>query len=307
MPTATIHAWIPLNTPDAETDAFDGRRIAVLKPQWGRVNSAAEGLRIFDQPEDGPRRLTPDFANQLRAQADAVTFFVGGRWPAIEPILIDPSAARNALDTLVTLAHTYGCGVEIDFEGYDQWTPAAWLGYGSFLTALGNRLHAIGQTLSVDLPPLTGPDDRYLLTYAALEPLPIDLFIPMCYDYQHEFGAGQPLAPIDWTLDVFRWITNEIGDPARIAIGIPNYGYIARPNRLTVNSKSEIATMLNGDLTTGFQRDPASLEWFADIDGVHYRYTDAVGLTEKRRQLESLGCKNIAVWHLGGGNDWFLP
>lgn len=305
MTTARIHAWIPLNTPDAEVDAFDGRPIHTLKPQWARVNSASDGLRMFDQPEDGPRRLSPAFAEQLRAHCEEVNFFVGGRWPHIEPILTDQSEAQRAIDTLLHHARTLEMGVEIDFEGYDQWTTAAWEGYRAFLIGLGNALHAESLTLSVDVPPLTGPDDRYALTYEALAHLPIDLIIPMCYDHQHEFGAGTPLAPIQWTLDVFQWITEQIGDPDRIVIGLPNYGYVARPNRLTVNSRSEIAEMLGGDITSGFQRDAESLEWFADIEGVHYRYTDAVGLTEKRRLLEELGCRAISVWHLGGGNDWF--
>ena len=91
------------------------------------------------------------------------------------------------------------------------------------------RLHADGRTLTVSIPPVydagqTDDSGYWVYDYAAITPL-VDTIRVMAYDYSVPSGEPGPIAPLPWVDGVIAGTSAASGDPSKLVLGIPLYGY----------------------------------------------------------------------------------
>ncbi len=98
-------------------------------------------------------------------------------------------------------------------------------GYKSFLTQLGNTLHANGFTLMIDGPAAIADSGTYQWRYTDFNALPVDYIVVMEYDWQYDFGVGTPISPLSRMEEVTKEVLARITDPNKVVIGISSYGY----------------------------------------------------------------------------------
>ncbi len=93
-------------------------------------------------------------------------------------------------------------GIELDFEGFGQWTPQQYANYQSLVKAVGNAMHAIKCKLMIDGPAIS--DDKYQSYYPNwrwedFNNMPqVDFLTVMAYDEQADGGNGTPVASLSW-------------------------------------------------------------------------------------------------------------
>lgn len=116
----------------------------------------------------------------------------------------------------------YG-GVDVDFEYV---SPDVKAGYGRFIEKLQDEL-GDGFSVFVSLAPKNSPEQRGLLyeghDYPLLGSL-ADYVLLMTYEWGYTFGPPLAVAPIDQVKRVLDYGVSVIS-PAKIQLGIPNYGY----------------------------------------------------------------------------------
>ena len=195
-------------------------------------------------------------------------------------------------------------GVELDFEGWAQWTPQQYSGYKQFLTHLGNTLHHNGYKLMVDGPPvIASSGSSFVWNYADFNTLPVDYVVVLAYDWQFDFGAGTPVAPFSREVEVTNAVKGKITDINKIVIGIPSYGYHGATGSTAITEDTYVQSEAYPGYTTA-TRDSSSAEMMWTHAGISYDYADAETLAAKRVTIERLGIHYISVWSLGG-NPWF--
>ncbi len=219
-------------------------------------------------------------------------------------LIIDQTKINNAVKTIKNFLDTVQfTGIEIDFEGFAQWTPQQYNGYKNFLTQLGNTLHQNGYKLMIDGPGDIDVTNAYQWQYADFNKLPVDYIVVMEYDWQYDYGAGTPVAPFLREQNVTKTVIGQITDINKIVIGIPSYGYHGQTGgyNITIDSNTQSQAY---PIYSMASRDIASAEMMVTNAGIFYDYSDSQTLNTKRAAIERLGIKNISVWHLGG-NLWF--
>jgi spore germination protein YaaH len=137
------------------------------------------------------------------------------------------------VDTLAEFAASGDfAGLDIDYEQFafaddrSTWaeTRPSWV---AFITELAERLHADGRTLTVSIPPVyddgrTSDSGYWVYDYAAIAPV-VDKIRVMAYDYSTD--APGPIAPLDWVQQAIDGTSRASGDPAKLVLGLPFYGY----------------------------------------------------------------------------------
>jgi spore germination protein len=150
-----------------------------------------------------------------------------GSW-SYEPVarvLHDPVLMRNHVREIVDLVKREDfAGIDIDYENLRAGDRKA---FTTFVTDLGNALHAEGKTLSVALFAKTtdaGYDERNAAQdYAAIGRV-ADQVRLMAYDFHWGTSRPGPVAPIGWVRDVLQFAKTQI-PPDRIVLGVPLNGY----------------------------------------------------------------------------------
>ena len=99
----------------------------------------------------------------------------------------------------------------------------------AFVGELADRLHADGRTLTVSIPPVydagqTDDSGYWVYDYAAITPL-VDSIRVMAYDYSNASTDAGPVAPLDWVERVIAGTSAASGDPSKLVLGVPLYGY----------------------------------------------------------------------------------
>ena len=150
-------------------------------------------------------------------------------------ILADPDQRARHVDALAAFAADGDfAGLDIDYEqfafadGKDTWatTRPNWV---AFVGELADELHADGRTLTISIPPVydAGRSDDsgyWVYDYEAITPL-VDNIRVMAYDYSVPSGGAGPIAPIEWVDRVIAGTSAASGDPSKLVLGIPLYGY----------------------------------------------------------------------------------
>jgi spore germination protein YaaH len=162
----------------------------------------------------------------------------------------------------------------------------------------------VNKKLMIDGPAISKVSEEswFLWRYADFVSLPVDHIVVMAYDYQYDYGAGSPVAPLSWLKAIVNYTASQY-PKEKLTIGLPSYGYQG-PNgsyRITILTYDQIK------LKKGFstaKRDPLSGEMTWRSGSTVFFYQDAESLSQKLSAVSSLGITSVSVWHLGG-NLWF--
>ena len=193
-------------------------------------------------------------------------------------------------------------GIELDFEDYGGWSKETTNRYMGFVKRLGEALHAKNKQLMVDLPPVRNESEEnwYHFRLAEFNSLPVDYILIMTYDYQFDYGAGQPVAPTSWIKEVVAFTKKKVDDDNKIVIGLPSYGYQSGLN-IPVNIVT-LSQATKNPLFSTLRRDAESNELIAKVGNRVLVTQDSQSLSEKIKIVDEMGINKVSIWHIGGGN-----
>ena len=137
----------------------------------------------------------------------------------------DPQLQTTVLNALAQTMREKGyVGVDMDFEYI---APADAQGYQDFLRRAVEVMRPQGFTVSADLASKTSAGQQGLLyeahDYPAIGSI-VDRVLLMTYEWGYTYGPPMAVAPLNQVRDVVRYAVSEI-PPAKIFMGVPNYGY----------------------------------------------------------------------------------
>lgn len=301
-----IQAW---TFPDAKIDAsadITANKVDVLKPQYYTLNDDGS-LR---QLTIGFNAYTPANIALVKQNSKQQYVMVSGSTTGMGMLTASRALMNTFTSAMLTFLQSSGfTGVELDFEGFGDWSPSQYSAYKTFVALFGNTLHAKGYKLAIDGPAIS--DNIYQGYYpwkwedfnASLSV--VDYLVVMAYDYQADQGAGNPVAPLAWISNICQWMLAKITDHSRIVVGINSYGYAAKTGSYDgiVENTYQQSKLLQGISTA--VRDPSSGEMMWALNGISFDYSDAVTLQGKLNAVQATGITAMSVWHLGGGNPWF--
>ncbi len=283
---------------------MDGRGIDTLKPQYFTLEDSGV-LDLLTVANSGCNAYSPANARQIKQFSSHQYVTVSGNTTGMGALISDPTLETQATQRLLTFLKTVQfTGVELDYEGWGQWTPEQYSGYKQFLTQLGNTLHHNGYKLMVDGPAdiaLSGSSLAW--NYADFNTLPVDYGVVLAYDREYDYGAGTPVAPFSREAEATNAVKGKITDINKIVIGIPSYGYHGATGSTTIKEDPYVQSQTYPGYDTA-TRDSSSGEMMWTRAGISYDYADAETLAEKRATIERLGIHSISVWSLEG-NPWF--
>jgi HAD superfamily hydrolase (TIGR01509 family) len=333
-----LHAWVPFWALDDALPGLESRSNALtqVSPFWYDATSVDE-IRINPNTSSNE---SEQFVDTARAAGIAV---VASILDATEPgemaaILADRGKRADHVDAIVAFAaEGRFAGVDLDYERFafadarDTWatTSRNWV---AFITALAERLHADGRTLTVSVPPIydAGRTDRsgyWVYDYAAIAPL-VDSIRVMAYDYSTASSDPGPIAPLEWVQRIVAGTTAAVDDPSKLVLGVPLYGYNwptatsgdcpdgATPGVTTVTDRTvdELASNRGAtpayDVETGEWSFTYELEFddgttsctqrrqvnYVDVDGVEQRIQLALQAGFAGASLFALGYDSTALW-----------
>lgn len=282
----------------------DGRKIDAILAQFFIV-SPAGSLTLMTTSTYGCDGFDPSVLAQMRQHSGSQYVTVAAGASATAALTASPS---SSIQSLVSFASENGmAGVDVDFEGYSQWSAATLANYMAFLSSLASALHAEGMQLMVNLPAMGGqysdlkPSLYHGLSYAAVAAI-ADYANVMAYDYQYDYGAGNPVAPVPWVNAVIAYAKAQV-PIAKLVVSMPSYGYHGTTGKYDIGGfdTQQQSLALKGSINP--TRD-ASYELHFTKGRTSYVYQDAYGMTQKRLAIESAGIQTVAIFTLGG-NPWF--
>lgn len=143
----------------------------------------------------------------------------------VNTLLESEEIQNRVIDALVETVQEKGYeGVDLDFEYI---LPQDRDAYVVLVQKIADRMHAIGRTVSVALPPKVSADQKGLLyegiDYAGLGAA-ADTVLLMTYEWGYKYGPPMAVAPIPQVRKVLDYAVTEISRD-KIHMGIPNYGY----------------------------------------------------------------------------------
>jgi spore germination protein YaaH len=153
----------------------------------------------------------------------------------------------------------------------------------------------------IDAPAISDPVYQGYFQFKYEDFTNVDFVTIMAYDYQYDWGVGEPVAPEFWLKNVINWAKVRL-PLEKIVIGIPAYGYHGTLGsyNMTIDTYAQSSTY------PGFSTRKINSEgeevW--TNGNIYYSAQPKSSLDRKKTLIESLGIKNISVWHLGG-NNWF--
>jgi HAD superfamily hydrolase (TIGR01509 family) len=230
-----VQAWTPYWAIHDALPELDARAdtLHALSPFWFR----ATGADTIEVEPNAPADRAAQFIDTARRRGVPIVASIrdGTEAGVMAGILADPAQRARHVDALARFAATNEwAGLDIDYEqfafadGRDTWatTRPNWV---AFVEELAARLHADGRTLTVSVPPVfdggqTGDSGYWVYDYAAITPL-VDTVRVMAYDYSIASGPPGPIAPLSWVDSVIAATAKVSGDPSKLVLGIPLYGY----------------------------------------------------------------------------------
>ncbi len=325
-----VHAWTPYWTLEEALPALETRADTLhqVSPLWFR----ATGVDTIEIEPEASVDATEEFVDAARRRGVPVIPSVFDRTDAgvMAGILADPAQRARHIDALVEFAAEGDYeGLDIDYEqfafadGKDSWaaTRPNWV---AFVGELAARLHAEGRTLAVSIPPVydagqTDDSGYWVYDYTAITPL-VDAIRVMAYDYSNASTDEGPVAPLDWVERVIAGTSAASGDPSKLVLGVPLYGYnwpIAVSGTCPASAEG-VTTVTNVSVDDLAQRrggvpayDPASGEWSFQYELVvddgttactqlrHVNYVDADGAQLRMQRAMDAGFGGVALFTLG--------
>ena len=309
--TMKYHVWVYPGAPALDaSNTYKNNKIDVIRVEYFRLDSATGAMiQINENPQDlnsTKNAFSAANVTEIKQYSTEQLVTVSGDADGLR-LLVVPTKLTAAVNTLKSFVVNNGLtGIDIDFEGFGQWTATDYATYLTFLKSLGTALHGAGKKLAICAPNWTSGFDSSPFSFWKWQdfvPLPIDYITPMMYDWQWDYGGGSPIAPLNW---ISEWSGRLIAifGAARVVIGLPSYGYSGTNGKydITILTLDQIKAA-NG--FTGATRDASSAELFKTVSGKFYCSNDTTSLNAKRAAATSKGIYQISVWHAGGGNMFF--
>lgn len=301
--TASIQAWIYPGNPscNAQNEYSDGRIIDTLKPEYYTVLSDGT-LGLKTTVSDGCNAYSVYNASNIKAHSIHQYVTVSGDIRNTRKLFSSNFLKDSAITSLVDFTIQTGfTGIELDWEGFGDWTADDYANYKIFVTSLQNSLHDKGKLLMIDAPAIPNATYQGYFQFKYEDFTQIDYVAIMAYDYQYDFGAGEPVAPNLWITNTVNWAKDKL-PLNKIIIGIASYGY----HGLLGSYNITIDTYSQSSAYPGFtnRKISADGEGTWTEGGVYYSVQEVETLDKKRQLIEALGIKSISVWHMGD-NQWF--
>ena len=325
-----MQTWAPFWTLDESLPLLETRADTLhqVSPLWFR----ATGVDSIVREPDAPAEETEEFIDTARSRGVPVlpSIIDGTEAGVMAGILADPAQRARHVDAIVAFAAEGDYdGIDIDYEqfafadGKDTW-PTTRPNWVAFVGELSARLHADGRELTVSIPPVydAGQSDEsgyWVYDYAAIAPL-VDHIRVMAYDYSNASTAEGAVAPLDWVDRVIAGTSAAAGDPSKLILGVPLYGY-NWPIAVTGSCPSTaegVTTVTNQSVDDLAQRrggvpayDPTTGEWSFRYellvdDGTtsctqlrQVNYVDADGAQLRMQRAVDAGFDGVALFALG--------
>jgi len=305
------HVWMYPGAPalDAQTTFVDNH-VDVIRVEYFTLKPDGTLLLLKEDPKDlnsTKNAYSPANVNFIKKYSTEQLVTLSGDYLGLRG-LANGNNLSTAVTTLTQFVASQGLtGIDVDIEGFGQFTTADYATYKSFLLKLGTALHNAGNKLSLCAPNWTSPFSSPPLScgwkWQDFVALPIDYLTPMMYDWQWDYGAGTPVSPLSW---IKEWCANmlPIFGKERLVIGLPSYGYSGTPGKYDIN----ILTLDQIKAANGYvggKRDVSSQEMMKLVGGKVYVSNDTTSMNAKLQVLKSAGVTQVSVWHAGGGNEFF--
>jgi len=304
-----VMAWIYPGDPacNAPSEYSDGRVISVLKPEYFSLGNNGV-LTELTEDANGCNAYSAANVADVKSYSDQQFVTISGTAAGFNTLVGSSTLTTNFINTLTNFLTNNGLtGVEFDFEGFGTWTATNYSRYKTLCTTVGNSLHSNGFKLMIDGPAIPNATYQgyFLWKYEDFNSLPVDYICVMAYDFMFDNGAGTPVASLADLTASCNWAMSKITNPARLVIGLNNYGY----HGTTDGYSFTIDTYAQSQSLPGFgtaTRNSSSGEMVWAQGGVSYNYSDQTTLDGKKTAVYATGLDQISVWHLGG-NLWFSP
>ncbi|MDD2972867.1 MAG: glycosyl hydrolase family 18 protein [Lachnospiraceae bacterium] len=223
-------------------------------------------------------------------------------------VMVNDEEVRNTLiiQLINTLYEKNYAGTDIDFEYILAEDRDA---FTEFVRVTTESLNAEGFQVSVALAPKTSAEQQGLLyegkDYRALGEAANSVLL-MTYEWGYTFGPPMAVAPLNKVREVVEYAITEI-DPAKINLGIPNYGYDwTLPY---VRGESRARTIGNVEavqlaITQGveIQFDPiAQTPFYTYVEqGLSHEvwFEDVRSLNEKFDLVYEYGLRGVGYWQI---------
>lgn len=288
--------WIYPDAAGALETLKTAQNINALKAEFLHVEDDGT-LRQINQSEDYPNGYSPENVALIKQHSKEQYITVSGALESTRQLMKNP----QTINQMVALADKTGFNIELDWEEYGEWDADYYKSFKAYLADLAKALHAHHHKLMIDGPPMYDKSSQswYQWKYEELQPL-VDEILMMVYDNQFDTGAGNSIAPQEWTEDCLKWLYDKT-DGKGIA-GVAAYGYEGKVGSYhsAVNTSDGIIRRA-GDVR--FTRNSDG-ELTATRDGIFYDFSDQQTLVRRLDQVEQSGLKRLSVWSLGQ-NPWF--
>lgn len=222
--------------------------------------------------------------------------------------LVNNAEVKQTLleNLLSTLSEKKFQGVDIDFEYI---LPEDRIPFADFVAETRNYLSPYGYHVSVALAPKTSDNQQGLLyegkDYALLGAA-ADSVLLMTYEWGYTYGPPMAVAPINKVREVVDYAVTRI-DPAKIALGIPNYGYDWTLPYVRGESAAKVvgnveAMQLAASVGAVIQFDETAMSPFFryEKDGTEHEvwFEDVRSLKEKFSLLPAYGLRGMGYWQI---------
>lgn len=222
--------------------------------------------------------------------------------------LVNNADAREKLleNLLSTLSEKGFAGVDIDFEYI---LPEDRVPFADFTAETRDYLSPRGYHVSVALAPKTSDNQPGLLyegkDYALLGAA-ADSVLLMTYEWGYTYGPPMAVAPINKVREVVDYAVTRI-DPAKIDLGIPNYGYDWTLPYVQGESAAKVvgnveAAQLAASARVPIQFDETAMSPFFryEKEGIMHEvwFEDVRSLQEKFSLLPAYGLRGVGYWQI---------
>ena len=225
----------------------------------------------------------------------------------ISVMLRDEAVQETLTENLLAEMEKEGYrALDVDFEFVP---PADRDLYIDFIGRLTERMNAQGYPVSVALVPKTSDDQQGEfyegMDYGALGAAANSVLV-MAYEWGYTFGPPMAVAPLDQVRRVVDYAVSRI-DPAKIDLGIPNYGYDWRlPYRRGASRARVVGNVEAVELAvrTGseilFDETALSPYFYYTEGGVEHVvwFEDVRGMTARFGLIAEYGLRGAGYWNL---------
>ena len=225
----------------------------------------------------------------------------------ITTLVNNETVTQTLLSNLLTVLTEKGFqGVDIDFEYI---LPNDRIPFANFVAQTRDFLSPYGYHVSVALAPKTSDNQQGLLyegkDYALLGAA-ADSVLLMTYEWGYTYGPPMAVAPINKVREVVEYAVTRI-DPAKIDLGIPNYGYDWTLPYVQGTTAAKVvgnveATQIAASAGVPIQFDETAMSPYFNYekDGLQHEvwFEDVRSLKEKFSLLPTYGLRGMGYWQI---------